>query len=133
MNMETMFVLMMVMIAGAYMMAAGSVVLVTTYTFLSNAIEARATVYASNVYHSGKVFRYRTRDNRDIELPAMQGTLHYGIGDEVPILYHARKPKLAFIKRDRPNWWGWPLVTVMAGCAFALAGLAGMVGRVHIS
>ncbi len=133
MDMGTMFVLMMVMVAGAYMIAAGSVVLLSTYTFLSNAVEARATVHSTQTHHSGKVFRYRTRDNNIIEVPAMQGTVHYGIGEEVPILYHARNPKKAFIKRHRPNWWVAPLITTVAGITCACIGLAGLVGRVHVS
>jgi hypothetical protein len=131
MYLGTMFLLMMVMTAGAFMISAGSVVLLRTYAFLSNAVEARATVHSSEQYYTGKVFRYRTRDNNYIEVPAMRGTQQYNVGDEVPILYHARNPKTAYIKR-RQNWWLMPSITAVAGVGFALTGLAGLIGRVPL-
>jgi hypothetical protein len=131
MDLGTMFVLMMVMISGAFMIAAGSVVLLRTYAFLRNAVEARAMVHASEAAYAGKVFRYRTRDDDYIEVPAMRGTLHYQVGEEVPILYHARSPKTAYIRHPR-HWWVMPGITAVAGVAFALAGLAGLAGRVQV-
>jgi hypothetical protein len=131
MYLGTMFLLMMVMISGAFMIAAGSVVLLRTFTFMRYAVEARAMVHASDAHFAGKVFRYRTRDNNYIEVPAMRGTLQYQIGEEVPILYNARNPKTAYIKHPQ-NWWMWPSVTMVAGLAFAFIGLAGLVGRVQV-
>ena len=119
------------MVAGTFMIAAGSVVLFRIFTFLTNADKARATVHSSDGHYSGKMFRYRTQDDNYVEVPTMRGTLHYRIGEEVPIFYHAHNPKTAFIKHKQ-TWWLMPSVTAIAGVAFALMGLFDLIGKVPL-
>ena len=124
------FLFMMIMVAGAYMMSAGSIVLLqglnSKLMLGSAACPTVATVCESET--GAKVFRFVTHDGKRYELLARPGTLHYPVGANVPIVYHAQQPSIAHIRHA--GWmsmWFAPLCTLFLGVVFASVGFTNLV------
>lgn len=121
------FILMTV--CGAIGLSSGGLMLLRTYTFLSQAVGAVATVYRAP---DGRLhFRFTTRDAQVIELAAMLGTTHYREGEQVEILYRPADPYDARVRREF-NWWLLPLIIAVLGIALLVAGVTGLTATLRM-